>query len=183
MKKQNPLSKWFGISLITIGALALLFAFVFAGASISSDIKAEEQNKAQWDEYNAWVAQLKSMEDQVLADSLRETRTAPIIRQGGFASIFGVLFAITVCVIAAVLIAIGCFLLVRYHRMKRQELDDNNTIVTKPARKERILRACGCSALAFILLFILLVSIVLLRGCDEDNEAISETEQVDSIPQ
>lgn len=100
----------------------MLFAIILAVGSWAADENAGKKNDAEWDEYNAWVAQVDSMEDRVLADSLMETHPAPIIRQGGFATAFGAIFAIAIIAVATIPIVAGIIMMSVYRQRKRQEL-------------------------------------------------------------
>ena len=111
-----------GCSLLAIGVIAVLFAIILAVGSWAADENAGKKNDAEWDEYNAWVAQVDSMEDRVLADSLMETRQAPIIRQGGFATAFGAIFAIAIIAVATIPIVAGIIMMSIYRQRKKQEL-------------------------------------------------------------
>jgi hypothetical protein len=113
-------SKGCGCLLVAIGGAAVVFAVLLALGSIVADDQAGDKNQAEWEAYNAWTAQLDSMDDQTLADSLRETRQPPIIRQGGFASLFGTLMGLGIMSVATIPLAIGGFLLYRHRRQERR---------------------------------------------------------------
>ena len=56
--------------------------------------------------------------DTELRDSLKADMPVPIIRQGGFATIFGILMGVGIIIIAAFPLSIGCILLVRYSKKR-----------------------------------------------------------------
>lgn len=108
---KRPIAKGCGWSLISLAVIAVLFAFFMACGSVVADKHAGEENEKEWTEYNAWTAQLDQMEDTLRADSLRETRQAPHIRQGGFASMFGIFFGLCIIIIALIPLGIGLYLI------------------------------------------------------------------------
>ena len=114
-------SKGCGCLLVALGSVAILFAVAFAWGMWVADDEAGEKNDAEWEEYNAWVEQIETMEDSVTVDSLMASRPAPIIRQGGFATAFGIVIGLGIIVVAAFLLGIGCILLVRHNHKKRRE--------------------------------------------------------------
>lgn len=114
-------SKGCGCLLVALGSVAILFAVAFAWGMWVADDEAGEKNDAEWEEYNAWVEQIETMEDSVAVDSLMASRPAPIIRQGGFAAAFGIVIGLGIIVVAAFLLGIGCILLVRHNHKKRRE--------------------------------------------------------------
>ena len=114
-------SKGCGCILIALGSVAILVAIAFACSMWVADDEAGEKNEAEWEEYNAWVEQIESMEDSVTVDSLMASRPAPIIRQGGFAAAFGIVIGLGIIVVAAFFLGIGCILLVRHNHKKRKE--------------------------------------------------------------
>lgn len=120
MGKNYAMRRGCGWLLITAGALAMLFAVFFAYSMWTADEEAGVKNDAEWDAYNQRVEQLDSIADTELRDSLITEIPAPMIRQGGFATIFGILIGVVIIFIAAFPLAIGCILLVRYS--KRREL-------------------------------------------------------------
>ena len=123
---KSSFNKGCGCTLIAVSVIAILFALLFALGMWSADDKAGEKNEAEWEEYNEWVAQIDSLEDRALADSLMETRQAPIIRQGGFATGFGIIIAIVVIFIASIPLIIGIVLLDKHRRQQDEEKFLNN---------------------------------------------------------
>lgn len=110
-----------GCLLVMLGAIAIGLAVAFAVAMVYADKEAGEKHETEWEEYNAQVAQLDSIQDVALRDSLIEEIPRPYIRQGGFAALFGIFTGLGVVIIASFPLAIGCILLVKYNRAKRKE--------------------------------------------------------------
>ena len=97
-----------GCTLLSAGALTVVLAIIFAVAMLQADIEAGKKNSAEWDEYNQHLEQIDSMEKAGVADSIIAERfPRPIIRQGGFATLFGGAMALTVIAIAMIPITIG----------------------------------------------------------------------------
>ena len=124
-------SKGCGCLLVAVGSVAMLFAVVFAWALCVADDDAGKKNKAEWEVYNAWAKQLDTLEDSVMVDSLMASHPQPIIRQGGFASAFGIVFGLGVIVIAAFPLGIGCILLVRHAQKKRKETLEQEELLNR----------------------------------------------------
>lgn len=103
----------FGFIFFTLGLLLILFALWMGVGSTVADQEAGKQNEAEWKEYNEWVAQVDTITDEAVVDSLMDTRKAPPIRQGGFATAFGIVFAIIILIPGILFTVIG------YHLKKR----------------------------------------------------------------
>ena len=116
-------SKGCGCLLVAVGSVAMLFAVVFAWALCVADDDAGKKNKAEWEVYNAWAKQLDTIEDSVMVDSLMASHPQPIIRQGGFASAFGIVFGLP--------LGIGCILLVRHAQKKRKETLEQEELLNR----------------------------------------------------
>ncbi len=109
-----------GCSLVVIGSLAVVLAIIVAVVAISADENAAVANQKEWAEYNAWVAEIDTISDDAVVDSLLGTRNAPITRQGGFASAFGVLSGIILMLLAALPLSVGGWLLWRVRNSRKE---------------------------------------------------------------
>lgn len=114
-----------GWTLIVVGIMAMLFAIFLAVALWQADEEAGVKNDADWEAYNARVEQLDTISDAAVRDSLIAEIPTPVIRQGGFATIFGLLMGLAIIVAAAFPLAIGCVLLVRYSKRREKEKELN----------------------------------------------------------
>ena len=117
--KNKKLYSGCGCLLVVVGGLLVLFAVLMGVGSVASDNEAGERNEAEWAEYNAWVAQVDTIEDRAVADSLMETRSAPPIRQGGFASAIGILTGVGLVVVAIIPLCLGWWLIRKGKRIER----------------------------------------------------------------
>ena len=111
--------------LIAVGIMAVLFAIFLAVALWQADEEAGVKNDADWEAYNARVEQLDTISDAAVRDSLIAEIPTPVIRQGGFATIFGLLMGLAIIVAAAFPLAIGCVLLVIYSKRREKEKELN----------------------------------------------------------
>ncbi len=108
-----------GCSLVIIGTVVALFALFLAIASVINEKQGYEKNDAEWEQYNANLHVIDSLYEVGVPDSIIQERyPQPPIRQGGFAIIFGGLFALIILVIGAIPLFIGIYLL-RKNRKKR----------------------------------------------------------------
>ncbi|MBO4613291.1 MAG: hypothetical protein J5671_09035 [Bacteroidaceae bacterium] len=105
-----------GFTLITLGIVLMVgVALVILGA-YNGDQMAADENKAEWQEYNEWVAQVEATADTTEVDSIIESRPKPDIRQGGFATIFGSLMGIVLACVAAIPLIVGFIMLSRRNK-------------------------------------------------------------------
>lgn len=125
MGRNYALHRGCGWVLIVAGIMAMLFAIFLAVALWQSDEEAGVKNDADWEAYNARVEQLDTISDAAVRDSLIAEIPTPVIRQGGFATIFGLLMGLAIIVAAAFPLAIGCVLLVRYSKRREKEKELN----------------------------------------------------------
>ncbi len=125
MGRNYALHRGCGWVLIAAGIMAMLFAILLAVALWQSDEEAGVKNDADWEAYNARVEQLDTISDAAVRDSLIAEIPTPVIRQGGFATIFGLLMGLAIIVAAAFPLAIGCVLLVRYSKRREKEKELN----------------------------------------------------------
>lgn len=125
--KGARINKIFGIILIVFGGVAILAAILLAIGSVAADQKGAEKNEAEWKEYNEWLEQVVTAADSTEVEALIAERDKPVIRQGGFASAFGIFFALCIIAIAAIPLIVGIVLIGRYKRKKREiQLLNNN---------------------------------------------------------
>ncbi len=125
MGRNYALHRGCGWTLIVMGIMAMLFAIFLAVALWQADEEAGVKNDADWEAYNARVEQLDTISDAAVRDSLIAEIPTPVIRQGGFATIFGLLMGLAIIVAAAFPLAIGCVLLVRYSKRREKEKELN----------------------------------------------------------
>lgn len=94
-----------------IGFLMMVSAIIFAVACYFADEQAGDENAAQWKKYNSHQAEIDSLENAGVADSIiYERYPQPLIRQGGFATMFGGLIGFVVFGVGAVPFAVGLLL-------------------------------------------------------------------------
>jgi len=125
MGRNYALHRGCGWTLIVMGIMAMLFAIFLAVALWQADEEAGVKNDADWEAYNARVEQLDTISDAAVRDSLIAEIPTPVIRQGGFATIFGLLMGLAIIVAAAFPLAIGCVLLVIYSKRREKEKELN----------------------------------------------------------
>ena len=110
-QKNNGFLRGCGCVLAILGAIIMACGLIFAIAMYTADKDAGEQNAADWElftEYqekiDAKIDSLTAVYGEELPDSLcpKNPIPTPYIRQGGFATMFGVVGAI-VCLILGVL--------------------------------------------------------------------------------
>lgn len=118
MERKKSYSGGCGCALVLLGAIVVLVSVVFAAAMVTADVNAGEKHEARIKEYNELVAALDSIEDEALRDSLVAEIPQPNVRQGGFASMFGLLGGLAGVVIGAVPLTVGIILIVRHRRRK-----------------------------------------------------------------
>ena len=99
----------------------MAFALTLALSCYSADKKAGEENQKQWAEYNTHLEEIDSLYDAGVPDSVIEAKyPRPLLRQGGFATIFGGFFALIIIVVALIPLGIGIFLVVKYRRRREE---------------------------------------------------------------
>lgn len=125
MGRNYALHRGCGWTLIVMGIMAMLFAIFLAVALWQADEEAGVKNDADWEAYNARVEKLDTISDAAVRDSLIAEIPTPVIRQGGFATIFGLLMGVATIVAAAFPLAIGCVLLVIYSKRREKEKELN----------------------------------------------------------
>ena len=125
MGRNYALHRGCGWVLIAVGIMAMLFAIFLAVALWQADEEAGVKNDADWEAYNARLEQLDTISDAAVRDSLIAEIPTPVIRQGGFATIFGLLMGLAIIVAAAFPLAIGCVLLVIYSKRREKEKELN----------------------------------------------------------
>ncbi|MBO6005823.1 MAG: hypothetical protein J6P49_03075, partial [Paludibacteraceae bacterium] len=114
-----------GCALSGVGALAIVWALFLAVTCYSADKKAGDENREQWAEYNSHQTEIDSLYDAGVPDSVIEAKyPRPLLRQGGFATIFGGFFALIIIVVALVPLGIGIFLVVKYRRRPEDDFYD-----------------------------------------------------------
>jgi hypothetical protein len=118
MERKKTYSGGCGCALVVLGAIVVLVSVVFAAAMVTADVDASKKHEAWINEYNEQVAALDSIGDEALRDSLVADIPQPYVRQGGFASMFGLLGGLAGVVVGAVPLTIGIFLIVRHRRRK-----------------------------------------------------------------
>lgn len=113
-----------GCVALAVSTFLIVMGILFAAALIISDKETEEKNVAESKAYNTQIEQLDTIADVELRDSLMAELHPPLIRQVGFASIFGFIFGGLAVVIGIILLIIGIVLIVKHRRRKRRELQD-----------------------------------------------------------
>ena len=94
-----------------VGLLMMVSAIIFVVACYVADKQAGEENAAQWKEYNSHKEEIDSLESAGVADSIiYERYPQPLIRQGGFATLFGGVFGLVVFGVGAVPFTVGLLL-------------------------------------------------------------------------
>lgn len=105
------LAKGFGCVSTIIGSMIMALAVFFAVACFVADKEAGEKNQVQWEEYNSHLTEIDSLEKAGVADSIiYEKYPRPVIRQGGFATLFGGFFALVAFAVGAIPFTIGLLL-------------------------------------------------------------------------
>ncbi|MBP5777909.1 MAG: hypothetical protein J6W56_10210 [Prevotella sp.] len=110
-----------GCTLVIVSSLVILMALLFAGVIIKADIDAGEEHEKVWEQYRQQVAAYDSIPDVAVRDSLVAELPCPHIRQGGFASIFGIVIGGGVILVALVPFIIGWVLIIINHYKKKRE--------------------------------------------------------------
>ena len=122
MQKEVPRPSSFkrgcGCLLMLIGAILVAAAFVFVMGSNLADKEAGERNEAEWKVYNQQIEALDSIADEAVRDSIAETLPRPYIRQGGFATMFGLFIGAIVVVIALIPLGVGTYLYAKNRKLK-----------------------------------------------------------------
>ena len=129
MAKKGGFAAGWGCALAIVGDLVMAAGLIFALAMYNADEEAAEQNKADWEVYNkeqvkidAQVDSLTAVYGEEIPDSLYPENPipTPFIRQGGFATVFGVLGAIVCIIFGSIPLIIGLVLWVKYHNKPRE---------------------------------------------------------------
>lgn len=108
--------------LVVIAAAMVAAAAVFLVASYVADEDAGMKNKQAWEEYNAHIPTIDSLEKAGVPDSIiAEKYPKPYIRQGGFATLFGAVVAFAITLVALISLVIG-LILMRKSRKKSQNI-------------------------------------------------------------
>lgn len=125
MANKEGIFRGCGCALSVVGALAIVLALFIAFTCYSADKKAGDENREQWAEYNSHQTEIDSLYDAGVPDSVIEAKyPRPLLRQGGFATIFGGFFALIIIVVALVPLGIGIFLVVKYRRRQEDDFYD-----------------------------------------------------------
>ena len=112
-----------GCVLVVIAAVMVAAAAVFLVASYVADEDAGMKNKQAWEEYNANIPTIDSLEKAGVPDSIiAEKYPRPYIRQGGFATLFGAVIAFGITLVALIPLIIG-LILMRKSRKKPSGID------------------------------------------------------------
>ncbi len=118
------LKKAGGCLLAVIGAMMIVCGIFFAVACYTADVDAGKKNHAQWEEYNNHLTTIDSLMEVGVPDSIIDAQyPRPILRQGGFATLFGGLIALVIIVVALIPLAIGLLL---YRSGKKNSLIKQN---------------------------------------------------------
>ena len=124
MANKEGIFRGCGCVLSIVGALAIVIALFIAFTCYSADKKAGDENREQWAEYKRHQTEIDSLYDAGVPDSVIEAKyPRPLLRQGGFATIFGGFFALIIIVVALVPLGIGIFLVVKYRR-RREDCEE-----------------------------------------------------------
>lgn len=117
--EKHPFLRGCGCLLTGIGALFIILAIHIAAVSFIADENAGKKNKQEWADYESHMATIDSLYEAGVPDSIiAERYPKPIIRQGGFATAIGGLFALGIVAIAIIPLAIGIVLLIKYKKKK-----------------------------------------------------------------
>lgn len=128
MANKEGIFRGCGCALSVVGALAIVIALFIAFTCYSADKEAGEENRKQWAEYNSHQVEIDSLYDAGVPDSVIEAKyPRPLLRQGGFATIFGGFFALIIIVVALIPLGIGIFLVVKYRRRREENYLKNQS--------------------------------------------------------
>ena len=106
--------------LVGIAAAMVAAAVVFLVASYVADEDAGMKNKQAWEEYNANIPVIDSLEKAGVPDSIiAEKYPRPYIRQGGFATLFGAAIAFVITLVALIPLIIGLILMRKSRKNSR----------------------------------------------------------------
>jgi hypothetical protein len=118
MPNPSPFKKGCGCLLMVTGAFLILTAFLFVMASNLADKEAGEKNEAEWEAYRQQVEAMDSIADVALRDSLIQELHQPVIRQGGFATMFALFGGFIIVIIALIPLGIGTYLYAKNRKIK-----------------------------------------------------------------
>lgn len=115
---DKPFRRGCGCLLLVVGIIMVLFAIFIGVAGCVADKDAGAKNDAEWAEYNTNMPIIDSLYEAGVPDSIIDARyPRPMIRQGGFATIFGGFFAFVILFVAAIPVTVGLILM----KKKRKE--------------------------------------------------------------
>ena len=118
MPNPSPFKKGCGCLLMVTGAFLILTAFLFVMASNLADKEAGEKNEAEWEAYRQQVEAMDSIADVALRDSLIQELHQPVIRQGGFATMFALFGGFIIVIVALIPLGIGTYLYAKNRKIK-----------------------------------------------------------------
>lgn len=111
MAQNKGFQKGCGCMLAIIGALVMACSVIFGVAMYCADESAGEENKAEWAAYSEHQATIDSLYEAGVPDSVVcERYPQPVVRQGGFATAFGVICGLAGAVVGFIPLAIGLIL-------------------------------------------------------------------------
>ena len=105
---------------MAMGVVFILAAFILVMGTNLADKEAGEKNKAQWEAYHKQVEAMDSITDVALRDSLIQELPRPVIRQGGFATMFALFFGLIIVGIALLPLGIGAYLVAKNKKIKNK---------------------------------------------------------------
>lgn len=120
MERRKSYKGGCGCLLTVLGSFIVLCSVIFAFALYVADEDAGEKHDAWVAEYNEQVSALDSIQDVAVRDSLIETIPAPYVRQGGFATLAGIIFGGIGLIVGVIPLIVG-LVLIRKHRRERQK--------------------------------------------------------------
>ena len=116
-KDNSSLKKGCGCFLLAVGCVIAAIALLTVIFSVIGEKQGYDSNEAAWEEYNANLPVIDSLYEAGVPDSIIEQNyPQPMIRQGGFAVIFGGVMALLLFAVAAIPIIIGVVLLRKHKR-------------------------------------------------------------------
>ena len=101
-----------GCLLVVVAAIMAAVAALFLVVSYVADEEAGVKNEQAWEEYNANIPVIDSLEKAGVPDSIIAKKyPRPHIRQGGFATLFGAVVAFGITLVALIPLIIGLILM------------------------------------------------------------------------
>lgn len=124
-KGNGSFNRGCGCLLLAVGVMLAVCAIIIGVTGVVLDVEGGNKNEAEWAEYEKNLPVIDSLYDAGVPDSIiGELYPQPIIRQGGFATIFGGAFAFLILIVALIPIIIGVVMLRRHKkRSKERELE------------------------------------------------------------